>query len=520
MASNRLILAQIQSEESRRNWTKIYLPPRYATHNLSHDRDTTYHFEVPHLHKQIFLKYRALHLCAHCHPVSLIHGPPGTGKTATLGAAVVSAALNGDRVLVTAPSHAACDAVTAAIAKHWPSDSETIGKAEDGNLLRLVNPLRLTDFSLNKYVAAVKEVTGKYKEALNRISALKATMLSEKNRARRSLLLTKFNKELGKVRLEKMRHENSAVSNAKVVVCTNNQASKLSTKRKSGDVNVADFDLVCYDEAGFSLETEVLPAVLASKRIIMSGDHLQLPPVVLSSEAKIGGLDVSLFEKLCRSMPSNVVLLNKQFRANALISGWSSEYFYNSQLVADSSVASIALHDLPGVKETAETRTNLLFLDTAGEGYTETQGEDRSQGEGRRKGKGPVKSSEEDESIANYEEALVVDMVLKKFLHLGVPAGDVGVISPYWSQVELLRHLLWSESRYRNVEVRTVDGYQGREKELIILSLVRSNAEKTVGFLRESRFANCDAMANLTNSDLTTACTEETSLVTGASMSL
>ena len=350
-------------------------------------------------------------------------------------------------------------------------------------------------------MAAFKDVTGKYKEAIHRISAVKAAMLGEKNRAKRSLLLTKFNKELANVRWERVQHENAAVSHAKVVVCTNNHASNMCAKRKSGGVTVSDFDLVCYDEAGFSLETEVLPAVLASKRIIMSGDHLQLPPVVLSSEAKIGGLNVSLFEKLCRSMPSNVVLLNRQFRANALISGWSSEYFYNSQVVADSSVSSIALHDLPGVKETAETRTSLLFLDTAGEGYSETQGEDGSQVS---QAKGPVrKSEEEDESIANYEEALVVEMVLTKFLHLGVPARDVGVISPYWSQVELLRHLLWSESTYRNVEVRTVDGYQGREKELIILSLVRSNAKKTVGFLRESRFANCHGVTNFTISDLT-----------------
>ena len=413
--------------------------------------------------------------------MTLIHGPPGTGKTATLAAAVVSAALNGDRVLVTAPSHAACDAVTAALAKHWPHDK--LGDAEEGNLSRFCNPLRLTDFSLNKYVPSVKEGEGKYKEALNRAAALKATMLREKNRAKQTELLAKFNKELGNIRWERRKHENAAVNEARVVVCTNNQASSISSTRKKAGVNVTDFDLVCYDEAGFSLETDILPAVLASKRIIMSGDHLQLPPVVLSSEAKSKGLDVSLFEKLCRSMPSNVVLLNRQFRANSLISGWSSEFFYNSQVVADSSVASIALRDLPGVRETAETRTSLLFLDTAGEGYTETEGEDS-----KSEGKGPVRKSEDDESIANYEEALVVEMVLKKFLFLGVPAKDVGVISPYWSQVELLRHLLWSESGYKNVEVRTVDGYQGREKELIILSLVRSNARKTVGFLRESRF--------------------------------
>ena len=137
------------------------------------------------------------------------------------------------------------------------------------------------------------------------------------------------------------------------------------------------------------------------------------------------------------------------------------------------------------MKETAETRTNLLFLDTASEGYAETQVEcDASEED-----PAPPGVKEEEESIANHEEALVVEMLLRKFLHLGVAASDVGVISPYWAQVALLRHLIWSDSVCRNVEVRTVDGYQGREKELILLSLVRSNAEKTVGFLRESRFA-------------------------------
>ena len=434
------------------------------------------------------MKYRAVQLCAHRQPVTLIHGPPGTGKTATLAAAIISAAVNGDRVLVTAPSHAACDAVTAAVAKRWCH--KALGRAEDGNLLRLANPLRLTDFSMSKYVVALESRRGTYKEAHDRVSAVKASLFREKNKKKLAALLDEFNRELGNVRRERTRCENAAVSNAKVVVCTNNHACNMSSNRKSG-FNVADFDLVCYDEAGFALDTEVLPAVLASRRIIMSGDHLQLPPVVLSREAKNGGLDVSLFEKLCRSMTDNVVLLNKQFRANALISGWSSKFFYNSLVVADSSVASIALHDLPGVRETAETRTNLLFLDTASEGYTETQVEDD------RSEEDPApRAREEEESIANHEEALVVEMLLRKFLHLGVAASDVGVISPYWAQVALLRHLIWSDAACRNVEVRTVDGYQGREKELILLSLVRSNAEKTVGFLRESRFAtlrNCDS---------------------------
>ncbi len=163
-----------------------------------------------------------------------------------------------------------------------------------------------------------------------------------------------------------------------------------------------------------------------------------------------------------------------QHRSNRLISDWSSQHFYGGLIVAHPSVAGSKLHDLRGVQETAETKTNLLFIDTTGDdAYLENEAEiDKN-----------LQLRAEDESFANFGEALIVEMVLKKYLHLGLRPRQIGLITPYHAQVSTLRSVIGDE----RVEVRTVDGYQGRQKELIIISLVRSNHEANVGFLRESR---------------------------------
>ena len=102
----------------------------------------------------------------------------------------------------------------------------------------------------------------------------------------------------------------------------------------------------------------------------------------------------------------------------------------------------------------------------------------------------PFNTGSWDDSIANYDEAFVVEQVLKKYIDLGVSPDSIGIITPYWAQVSILRSLIWTDPKLRNVEIRTVDGYQGREKEMIILSFVRSNESKEVGFLEETRRVN------------------------------
>jgi ATP-dependent RNA/DNA helicase IGHMBP2 len=408
--------------------------------------------------------------CSSCQPVTLIHGPPGTGKTTTLAAVILSAVANGERVLVTAPSHAACDAATAAIAKHWPH--QEFGHAENGNLVRQAPRLRITDPTVIKYrpkhSVGDEKICKLYLKKANRPGQM--LLMEGRRRGRQeSTLLRDYNIILSEQSRKQKDAEKKAVLAAKVVVCTNAIANLASP---------ANFDLVCCDEAGFADDSSLTSLLLKSKRVIMSGDHLQLPPVIISPSALAGGLGVSLFERLGKLLPHNIILLNAQYRSNELISGWSSKHFYGGDVLAATSVAKIKLHELPNVARTAETEASLLFIDTSGEGYTETSGFEENE------------KTDEDEALENFDEALVVEMLVKKFLHLGVLASDIGIITPYWSQVALLRSLLWSEPRYRSVEVRTVDGYQGREKELIILSLVRSNPERKIGFLKESRRMN------------------------------
>ena len=219
-----------------------------------------------------------------------------------------------------------------------------------------------------------------------------------------------------------------------------------------------------------------------AKKLVLAGDHQQLPPVVLSEKSHDAGLGVSFMEKVAPIYPECVSFLSTQFRSHADISNWSSGQFYEGKLSADPSVAATLLADLPGVRRSTETVTPFLFIDTAGAEYYEQMQIEVN----------PA-ISESDQSITNYNEAFVIDQLVQKYVSLGVKPSDIGVIAPYWAQVSLIRALLWDEERrgeYSGVEVRTVDGFQGREKELILLSFVRSNPDGVIGFLEESRRIN------------------------------
>ncbi len=205
---------------------------------------------------------------------------------------------------------------------------------------------------------------------------------------------------------------------------------------------------------------------------------MQLPPVVVNDDARRKGYDVSLLERLAdSSLGSELSLLTTQYRSNRAISSWSSDYFYDGQVAAHSSVTDTLVQDLPGVQGgLLETTSPLLLVDTSGDNCVEESD--------------ALNDGGNDDSIANYGEAFVVEAVVKRLLSLGVSPSAVGVVSPYWAQVSVLRSLLWLDAVSRRTEVRTVDGYQGREKEVVVVSLVRSNAERAVGFLEETRRVN------------------------------
>ena len=228
------------------------------------------------------------------------------------------------------------------------------------------------------------------------------------------------------------------------------------------------FDLLVIDEATQATEPMTWIPMTRTKKVVMAGDHFQLPPTVRSKEAEEKGLGVTLFERfydiLCEESKQ---LLERQYRMNEIIMGFSSREFYKNLLVADDSVKTQTLSGLSGVETCDETKEPLLFLDTAGKGFEE-------------------KLEEGSESRYNIEEAGLLLSQLKKMLELGVPPGEIAVISPYSAQVRFLT----SKSPDPKVEIDSVDGFQGREKELVIVSLVRSNMEGELGFLADTRRMN------------------------------
>jgi predicted DNA helicase len=228
------------------------------------------------------------------------------------------------------------------------------------------------------------------------------------------------------------------------------------------------FDLAVIDEAAQSVEPACWIPLLRAERIVLAGDHCQLPPTIVSKEAAREGLAVSLMERLLAERGSGLSRrLKVQYRMNEAIMSFSSEEFYESSLEAHSSVGGHLLRDLPGVVETPLTSSPLLLIDTAGAGYDE---ELEPEGESRR----------------NPSEAEMVVQQVEALVEAGLAARDIAVIAPYAAQVRLLRERLALDG----LEIDTVDGFQGREKEAVVLTLVRSNENGEIGFLADTRRMN------------------------------
>jgi predicted DNA helicase len=228
------------------------------------------------------------------------------------------------------------------------------------------------------------------------------------------------------------------------------------------------FDLAVLDEACQSTEPACWIPLLRTERVVLAGDHCQLPPTVVSADAARQGLGVGLMERLVdRFGPDATRRLNVQYRMHEAIAGFSAAEFYENDLHADPAVASHRLCDLPGVRAEPLTESAVQFIDTAGASYDE---ELEPEGESRR----------------NPQEAALAARKVGALLDAGVPAKGVAVVTPYSAQVRLLRELL----PVPGLEIDSVDGFQGREKEAVVLSLVRSNAEGEVGFLADVRRTN------------------------------
>ncbi len=401
---------------------------------------------------------QAVSLALHSRDVALIHGPPGTGKTRTLVEIIRQSVARGQRVLVCAASNLATDHVAAKLL------------AYDVPLVRLGHVARVSeaveaatlDAQIERHAtyALTREWLDRAEDARRRLVTKDAR--GELSRDERRAL----RQEIGALRRDARQHlarlQDAVMARAQVVCVTcAGAASKLLAD--------ARFDLLVIDEATQASDPLMLIALMRAERVVLAGDPCQLPPTVLDPQVAREGLATTAFERVRGRHPNACVMLVRQHRMHEAIMAFPAVQFYGDALIAADAVRAHTLEDL-GVGADPLREGPLLFIDTAGKGWEEL-------------------SDEEDPSTSNPLQAERVVAELRRLLSRGLPAVDVGLISPYDAQARLLRQLLAPELA-QGLEVATVDGFQGREKEAIVVDLVRSNTRGQLGFLADVRRLN------------------------------
>ncbi|XP_053800512.1 DNA-binding protein SMUBP-2 [Vidua chalybeata] len=390
--------------------------------------------------------------------LAIIHGPPGTGKTTTLVEIILQAVQQGLKVLCCAPSNVAVDNLVERLA------------GCRARLLRLGHPARLLQpiqqHSLDA-VLARGDSAHLVADIRRDIDQAWAKTKKAQDKGERSHFLG----EIKTLRKELKEREEAAMaaalSQASVVLATNTGASSDGPLKLLPETH---FDLVVIDECAQALEASCWIPLLKAPKCILAGDHKQLPPTIISHRAAAEGLSLSLMERLAGHYGERAVrMLTVQYRMHRHIMEWASSELYGGRLSAHPSVAQHLLRDLPGVSDTEETSIPLLLIDTAGCGLFELEVED-------------------EQSKGNPGEVQLVGMHIQALVDAGVKAKDIAVVAPYNLQVDMLRQHLCH--RHPELEIKSVDGFQGREKEAVILSFVRSNRKGEVGFLAEERRIN------------------------------
>ncbi|NXX24941.1 SMBP2 protein, partial [Nicator chloris] len=390
--------------------------------------------------------------------LAIIHGPPGTGKTTTLVEIILQAVQQGLKVLCCAPSNVAVDNLVERLASC------------SARLLRLGHPARLLQ-PIQQHCLDAVLARGDNAQIVADIRKDMDQAWAKTKKAQDKGERSHFLGEIRTLRKELKEREEAAMaaalSQASVVLATNTGASSDGPLKLLPETH---FDLVVIDECAQALEASCWIPLLKAPKCILAGDHKQLPPTIISDRAAAEGLSLSLMERLAEHYGEQAVrMLTVQYRMHRDIMEWASSELYSGRLSAHPSVAQHLLRDLPGVSSTEETSVPLLLIDTAGCGLFELEVEDK-------------------QSKGNPGEVQLVGMHVQALVDAGVKAKDIAVVAPYNLQVDMLRqHLCHS---HPELEIKSVDGFQGREKEAVILSFVRSNRKGEVGFLAEERRIN------------------------------
>ncbi|MEJ5961987.1 AAA domain-containing protein [Pedobacter immunditicola] len=403
----------------------------------------------------------AVHQILTANELAIVHGPPGTGKTTTLVQAI-KAIINqeGQQLLVVAPSNTAVDLLTEKL-------------AEEGlNVLRIGNPARVSDqlmaLTFDSKMAEHKDM--KQIKALKKQANLYKSMAHQYKRnfgkaekEQRKQLFEEAYQILKEVEKTEKYISDQVLGDAQVITATLVGSNHFTLRN-------IKFHTVVIDEAGQALEPACWIPLLKAQKVVFAGDHCQLPPTIKSAEAAKGGLSTTLFEKCVALHPNAVVLLEEQYRMNSAIMAYPSSVFYHNRLQAHSTVADHLLYAGDAA---------LTFIDTAGCGFDEKM---------------------DGTSATNPEEAVFLLKHLTQTVttlqshYAPEDFPSIAVISPYKQQVQILKDLLQYSPELAaltaKLTINTIDSFQGQEREMVYISLTRSNNEGIIGFLSDIRRMN------------------------------
>ena len=370
--------------------------------------------------------------------ITIVHGPPGTGKTTTLIEAILQLTKTGEKVLVSAPSNTAVDNIAKGlIAKNvrvlrvgnTSKVDETIfshtpeGRLANGGQQKEIKDLKIRAEQFRKMALKYKRSYGKAE------------------REQRNLLLKEVKSIRSEIKKIQAYNEARLFTEAEVILGT-------PIGLYDAKINHIKFHTLLIDEAGQCIEPLAWCIFPLANKYVLAGDHLQLPPTVLSNEAVQMGFNQSMLEIAIKTV-SDVYLLNTQYRMRQAIAEFSGNYFYNGLLLSAPHLANNGSH--------------INFIDTAGSGYNETQGDNGM-------------------SLQNEGELTIAQKLIETE---ALDISSTAFISPYAGQVAAAKELLPKQMR-----ISTIDSFQGQEKETIIISLVRSNDDGDIGFLRDYRRMN------------------------------
>lgn len=401
--------------------------------------------------------------------VAIIHGPPGTGKTTTLVQAVKLTLQEEKQVLVTAPSNTAVDLLTEKLL------------AKGIKVLRIGNPARVSEDLMQHSLETQVTFHDDYRflkklrkqgEEFRKMAFKYKRNFDKAEREQRKLLIAEARKAQDEAKYLEKYIVDSLLEEAQVITAT-----LVGTVNKY--IRYRQFSTVFIDEAAQALEPACWIPITKSGKVVFAGDHFQLPPTVKSYEAEQAGLSTTLFEKVIKRQQVDV-MLRTQYRMHEQIMQFSNQQFYKNGLIAHDTVKH---HLLTNDQEDYLLAKPVEFIDTAGCGYDEKQNSETLS-----------KYNPEEASLLLRHLDRLFSHIYATHKHLLESGFSVGIISPYKAQVQYLKERLGEHPELSDfvelIKINSVDGFQGQERDVIYISLVRSNDKGKIGFLSDTRRMN------------------------------